>query len=198
MKAAPALGDLGFLASHRGTNVQAVLDACKTGRLGARPAVVIGNNRDAEVLARARRAALPAYHLSAETHPEPEALDRTIRDTLIRHGVGLVVLAGYMKQLGPHTLADYEGRILNVHPSLLPSFRGLRPIERALEHGVKVTGVTVHFVDEGVDTGPVILQEPVPIEPSDTPARLRERIHAVEHRLLPEAVRLYRSGALRS
>ena len=105
--AAPALEDLGFLASHRGTNVQAVFGACKTGRLGARPTVVIGNNRDAEVLARARRVALPAYHLSAETHPKPEALDRAIRDTLIRHGVGLVVLAGYMKKLGPETLAQY-------------------------------------------------------------------------------------------
>ena len=191
--AAPALGDLGFLASHRGTNVQAVLNACKTGRLGARPAVVIGNNRDAEVLARARRAALPAYHLSAETHPEPEALDRAIRDTLIRHGVGLVVLA--------ETLAQYAGRVINLHPALLPHFGGrgmygMRVHEAVLASGATETGVTIPLVDGDYDRGAVLAQCRVPVLPDDSPGSLAARVLAREHSFLVEALERILAGEL--
>jgi phosphoribosylglycinamide formyltransferase-1 len=199
--AAPALGDLGFLASHRGTNVQAVLDACKTGRLGARPAVVIGNNRDAEVLARARRAGVPAYRLSAETHPEPEALDRTIRDTLIRHGVGLVVLAGYMRKLGPETLAQYVGRVVNIHPALLPDFGGLgmygmRVHEAVLASGARETGVTIHLVDGDYDRGAILAQCRVPVLPGDSPETLAARVLAREHAFLVETLERILAGEL--
>ncbi|MGH8479559.1 MAG: phosphoribosylglycinamide formyltransferase [Gammaproteobacteria bacterium] len=201
MKAAPTLGDLGFLASHRGTNVQAVLDACQSGRLGARPAVVIGNNRDAELLARARRLALPAYHLSAETHPEREALDRTIRDTLMRHGVGLVVLAGYMKKLGPETLAQYAGRVINIHPALLPHFGGLgmygmRVHETVLASGASETGVTIHLVDGDYDRGAILAQCRVPLLPGDSPETLAARVLAREHGFLVETLERILAGEL--
>ncbi|MGH8569809.1 MAG: phosphoribosylglycinamide formyltransferase, partial [Gammaproteobacteria bacterium] len=193
MRKSTALGDLGFLASHRGTNVQAVLDACKTGRLGARPAVVIGNHRDAEVLARARRAALPAYHLSAETHPDTETLDRTIRDTLIRHEVGLVVLAGYVKKLGPETLAHYAGRVINIHPARLPHFGGLgmygmRVHEAVLASGATETGVTIHLVDGDYDRGAILAQCRVPVLAGDSPETLAARVLAREHGFLVETL----------
>jgi phosphoribosylglycinamide formyltransferase 1 len=199
--AAPALERLGFLASHRGTNVQAILDACKTRRLGARPAVVIGNNRDAEVLARARRADVPAYHLSTETHPEPEPLDRTIRDTLIRHGVGLVVLAGYMKKLGPETLAQYAGRVINIHPALLPHFGGLgmyglRVHEAVLASGASETGITIHLVDGDYDRGAILSQCRVPVLPGDSPGSLAARVLAREHAFLVETLERILAGDL--
>ncbi len=201
MRAAPALGDLGFLASHRGTNVQAVLDACKTGRLGTRPAVVIANNRDAEVLARARCAALPAYHLSAETHREPEALDRAIRDTLIRHGVGLVVLAGYLKKLGPKTLAHYAGRVINLHPALLPHFGGrgmygMRVHEAVLASGARETGVTIHLVDGDYDRGTILAQCRIPVLAGDSPGSLAARVLAREHSILVETLERILTGEL--
>ncbi|MGH8565743.1 MAG: phosphoribosylglycinamide formyltransferase [Gammaproteobacteria bacterium] len=199
--AATALGDLGFLASHRGTNLQAVLDACKTGRLRARPAVVIGNNRNAEVLARARRAGVPAYHVSTATHPDPEALDRTIRDTLIRHGVGLVVLAGYQKKLGPETLAYYARRVINIHPALLPHFGGLgmygmRVHETVLASRATETGVTIHLVDGDYDRGAILAQCRVPVLPGDSPETLAARVLAREHGFLVETLERILAGEL--
>ncbi len=202
MTGTPALTNLGLLASHRGTNVQAVLDACRTGRLKARPSVVISNNRDAEVLARARRAGIPTYHLSAAIHPEPVALDRAIRDTLVEHEVGLVLLCGYMKKLGPETLAHYAGRVVNIHPALLPRFGGpgmygLRVHEAVLASGATETGVTIHLVDEEYDRGAILAQCRVPVLPDDTPESLAARVLAREHEFLIETLQRILSSPCR-
>ncbi len=159
---------LGFLASHRGTNMQAILDACKTGRLQARPRVVISNNSDSGVLQRASKAGVPAAHLSTYTHPEPGALDGAILGLLQEHGVEVICLVGYMKRLGPRTLAAYKGRVLNIHPSLLPKFGGRgfygEVVHRAvLAAGERETGVTVHLVDKEYDHGSVLDQVQVPV-----------------------------------
>ena len=193
---------LGFLASHRGSNMQAVLDACKSGRLQAMPAVVISNNRTSEALARARREGIPDYHLSTETHPDPAALDRAILDALRRHEVDLVILAGYMKKLGPGTLAHYRNRILNIHPALLPKFggRGMygsRVHEAVLDAGEQETGVTIHLVDEEYDRGPILAQCKVPVLEHDTVDTLSQRVLAREHVFLVETLEKVLSGTLR-
>jgi phosphoribosylglycinamide formyltransferase-1 len=180
---------LGLLASHGGTNLQAVLDASREGRLEARPAVVISNNSDALAVQRARLAGVPCTHLSGHTHPDPGLLDRAICETLVRHKVDLVVLVGYVKKLGPHTLSRYRGRILNIHPALLPKHGGLgmygdRVHEAVLTAGDSMTGATVHLVDEHYDHGPIIAQSEVPVWPDDTVASLRERVLVAEHALL--------------
>ncbi len=185
---------LGFLASHRGSGVQAVVDACAGGRLAATPAVVISNNADAEVLGRAERAGLPRYHLSRATHPEPDALDAAILDALRRHQAELVLLLGYLRKLGPRTLAHYAGRVLNVHPALLPRFGGAgmygdRVHAAVLEAGEKETGVTIHVVDGEYDTGPIVAQCTVAVQPGDTVATLAERVVAREHAFLVETLR---------
>src|SRR5271156_6649647 len=155
---------LGLLASHGGSNLQAILDACRTGRLAADPGVVIANNSDAPALERARRADVPAFHLSSHTHPEPDRLDAEIKATLESHAVNLVVLAGYMKKLGPRTLERYRGRVLNIHPALLPKsgghgklggqgMYGRRVHEAVLAAVEPVSGATVHWVDEQYDHG---------------------------------------------
>jgi phosphoribosylglycinamide formyltransferase 1 len=171
---------IGVLVSGRGTNLQALIDA------GLPVVAVASSRKDAYALVRARAAGIPNAAFSLDCHPVREERDLLMATWLEEHRVELVVLAGYMHLLTPPFLARFSGRIVNVHPSLLPAFPGLRPIEDALAAGVDATGVTVHYVDEGVDTGPVIRQEPVQVEPRDT---LEERIHAVEHRLLPEVVR---------
>ncbi len=184
---------LGFLASHGGSNLQAILDACRTGRLEAEPRVVISNNSDAPALERARRAGVPAYHLGSLTHPEPGRLDEAIAATLERHEVNLIVLAGYMKKLGPRTLERYRGRVLNIHPALLPKFGGQgmygrRVHEAVLAAGEKVTGATVHLADEEYDHGAILAQRTVPIFPQDTADALAERVIRVEHELYVETL----------
>ena len=181
---------IGVLVSGEGTNLQALVDS------GLPVTAVASSKPGVRALERARHAGIPAAAFSLSDYPDRAARDDVMGDWLDAHVVDLVVCAGFMQLLTLGFLDRFPA--INVHPSLLPAFPGTTPIEDALAAGVAETGVTVHFVDEGVDTGPVILQEPVPIEPGDTPARLRERIHAVEHRLLPEAVRLYRSGVVRS
>ena len=171
---------IGVLVSGEGTNLQALIDA------GLPIRAVAANRKDAHALQRARRAGIPAATFPLDCHATRDERDLVMATWLEEHGVELVVLAGYMQLLTPAFLGRFPGRIVNVHPSLLPSFPGLHAIEDALAAGVTTTGVTVHLVDEGVDTGPVLCQEPVPIEPRET---LVERIHAVEHRLLPEVVR---------
>jgi phosphoribosylglycinamide formyltransferase 1 len=171
---------IGVLVSGNGTNLQALLDA------GLPIVAVASSRKDAYALERARAAGVPTATFSLDCHERREERDLVMATWLEEHGVELVVLAGYMQLLTPAFLARFSERIVNVHPSLLPDFPGTRAIEDALEAGVDTTGVTVHYVDEGVDTGPVISQEPVPVEPRET---LEERIHAVEHRLLPAVVR---------
>jgi phosphoribosylglycinamide formyltransferase-1 len=185
---------LGILASHGGSNMQAIIDACKSGGLPAIPRVVLSNNSASLALARARREGIPAYHLSALTHPCPEALDREILRLLQTHAVDLVVLAGYMKKLGPATLEAYRGRILNIHPALLPRFGGRGMYgrlvhEAVLAAGEATTGVTVHLVDAEYDRGPILAQREVPVRPGDTPESLAERVLREEHRLYVETLR---------
>jgi phosphoribosylglycinamide formyltransferase-1 len=171
---------IGVLASGFGSNLQALLDA------GLPVVAVASNRRDARALERARAAGVPTAVFSLDCHPDRTERDLVMATWLEEHGVELVVLAGYMHLLTKPFLDRFPGRVVNVHPSLLPAFPGLNAIEEALAAGVETTGVTVHVVDEGVDSGPVIRQEAVPVAPRET---LEERIHAVEHRLLPAVVR---------
>jgi phosphoribosylglycinamide formyltransferase-1 len=171
---------IGVLVSGEGTNLQALIDA------GLPIAAVASNRSDAGALARADAAGIPNRIFELSAYPERAARDRELADWLQLRGVDFVVLAGYMHLLTPVFLDRFRDRIVNVHPSLLPQFPGGHAIADALEAGVDTTGVTVHYVDEGVDTGAVIRQEPVAVEPRGT---LIERIHAVEHRILPEVVR---------
>jgi phosphoribosylglycinamide formyltransferase-1 len=170
---------IGVLASGEGTNLQALIDA-------ALPiAAVASNRRDARALERADAAGIPSRAFELDEYPDRSTRDRELADWLQLQGVDLVVLAGYMHLLTPAFLDRFPDRIVNVHPSLLPQFPGAQAIADALAAGVVTTGVTIHYVDEGLDTGAVIRQEPVAVEPRAT---LVERIHAVEHRLLPEVV----------
>jgi phosphoribosylglycinamide formyltransferase-1 len=171
---------IGVLVSGEGTNLQALMDA------GLPIAAVAANRADAGALARAEAAGIPNRVFELNDYSDRAARDRELADWLQLRGVDFVVLAGYMHLLTPVFLDRFRDRIVNVHPSLLPQFPGGRAIADALAAGVEMTGVTVHYVDEGLDTGAVIRQEPVPVEPHAT---LVERIHAVEHRILPEVVR---------
>jgi phosphoribosylglycinamide formyltransferase-1 len=181
---------IAVLVSGQGSNLQALIDQ------GLPLSAVASNVAGAGALDRARTAGIPAGVFALEDYRSREERDLAMAEWLGGHEVELVVCAGYMHLLTPAFLRRYTA--INVHPSLLPDFPGTTPIEDALAGGVAETGVTVHFVDEGVDSGPVIMQEPVPVHRGDTPETLRERVHEVEHRLLPEAVRLYLTGALRS
>ncbi|GBD45604.1 Phosphoribosylglycinamide formyltransferase [bacterium HR41] len=187
---------VGVLVSGRGTNLQALIDRIHR-REGIEIVAVASNRADAQGLERARRAGIETAVFSSSSYADRAARDRALGDWLAQRAVDLVVLAGFMEILSAEFVDRFRWRIVNVHPALLPAFPGTRAIEQALEYGVKVTGVTVHFVDEGVDTGPIILQEAVPVPYSRDVSELEERIHAVEHRLLPEAVRLIARGAVR-
>ncbi|HHX64545.1 MAG TPA: phosphoribosylglycinamide formyltransferase [Chloroflexi bacterium] len=192
---------LGFLASHGGSNMQAIIDACKEGRLDATPCVVISNNSNSMALERARREGIPCVHLSRVTHPDPDALDRAVLDTLRKHEVNLVVLAGYMKKLGPRTLAHYQRRILNIHPALLPRYGGKGMYgqhvhEAVLAAGESETGVTIHLVNENYDQGPIIAQRRVPVLPGDTVESLAERVLEQEHRLYAETLQRIARGEI--
>jgi phosphoribosylglycinamide formyltransferase-1 len=170
---------IGVLVSGKGTNLQALVD----GRLPI--SAVASNRKDAYALVRAREAGIPTATFSLDCHADRTERDLVMATWLEEHDVELVVLAGYMHLLTAPFLQRFPGRIVNVHPSLLPAFPGMHPIADAIAAGVATTGVTIHYVDEGLDTGDVIRQEEVPVEPRET---LEDRIHAVEHRLLPEVV----------
>ena len=190
---------LGVLASHGGTNLQAIIDSCRSAAADAEVRVVISNNSRSLALERARRANIPASHLSSGTHPAPDLLDEAITETLQRHGVQVVALAGYMKMLGPRTLDAYRNRILNVHPALLPKFGGPgmygeRVHEAVLASGDSVSGVTIHLVDEEYDHGPVVAQTQVPVLPDDTPDTLAARVLEQEHILYPETIQRIATG----
>jgi phosphoribosylglycinamide formyltransferase 1 len=192
---------LGFLASHGGSNVQAILDACRDGRLEAEPCVVISNNSDAMVLDRAMAARVPAFHLSSHIHPDPARLDDAILATLEKHRVNLIVLAGYMKKLGPKTLARYRGRVLNIHPALLPKHGGQGMFghhlhEAVLAAGEKESGATVHIADAEYDEGRILAQKKVPVKADDTPESLAERVLAVEHQLYAETLQRIAAGEI--
>ena len=181
---------IGVLVSGEGSNLQALLDA------GLPVVAVASNNTKAKALDRAARAGVEAAAFPAVEFESRERRDEELAEWLAERGVELVVLAGYMQLLSAPFLERFPGRILNVHPSLLPAFPGAHAVEDALAHGVKVTGATVHFVDEGIDTGPIVFQEAVEVREGDSAETLHARIQQVEHRLLPKAARLFLDGKL--
>jgi phosphoribosylglycinamide formyltransferase 1 len=191
---------LGVLASGRGSNLQALIDAIDSGTVQARIAVVISNKKDALALERARIHGVTDVFLDpkpyADMMDKREAYDHGILDILRKYDVDLVLLAGYMKIVTPVLIEAYRNRMMNIHPSLLPSFPGLEAQKQALEWAVKVSGCTVHFVTEGVDEGPIILQAAVPVLERDSPETLAARILVEEHKIYPRAVQLYAEGRL--
>lgn len=198
---APRLVRLGILASGRGSNLQAIIEAIERHALSAEVAVVLSNKQDAVALERARKHGAPAVWLDPKPfagRPESrEAYDRAVLEVLQKHEVDLVLLAGYMKIVTTVLVSAYENRMMNIHPSLLPSFPGLDVQKKAIEHGCKIAGCTVHFVTEGVDEGPIIIQAAVPIAEGDTADTLAARILEHEHHIYPRAIQLYAEGRLR-
>lgn len=184
---------IAVLISGEGTNLQALLDSVH-GRDGIEIVGVASSRAEARGLERARAVGVATAAFVLAEQPDREARDRALGDWLDEHEVNLVVLAGFMEILSGAFIRRFAGRILNVHPSLLPAFTGIRAIEQALAYGVKILGVTVHLVDEGVDTGPIVLQEAIDCPYSRDIAEAEQRIHEVEHRLLPHAVRLFAQG----
>jgi phosphoribosylglycinamide formyltransferase 1 len=193
--------NIGFLASHGGSNMQAIIDACKSRKLKATPAVVISNNSNSGAIAKAKTEGVPYYYMSGKTHPGPGELDEAILNTFIHHQVDVVVLAGYMKKLGPKTLAHFRGRILNIHPALLPKFGGegmygIHVHEAVIAAGEEESGVTIHFVDEQYDTGAILAQTRVPVMPDDTPETLAARVLEQEHILYTETLQKIVTGEI--
>lgn len=199
---------LGVLASGRGSNLQAIIDAIESGTLKANLALVLSNKSDAQALERARKHGAPAVFLDAKpfstksTDPREkqaarEAYDRAVLDALKQYDVELVALAGYMRIVTRVLIDSYPTRMMNIHPSLLPSFPGLDVQQKALDWGVKIAGCTVHFVTEGVDEGPIILQTSVPVLDGDSAETLAARILIEEHKIYPRAIQLYAEGRLR-
>jgi phosphoribosylglycinamide formyltransferase-1 len=184
------------LASGAGTNLQALIDRVH-GREGVELVAVASDRPAAQALERARAAGVAAEAFLLGAHQNRAGRDRAMASWLAERETELVVLAGYMQLLSPEFLSRFPGRVINVHPALLPAFPGIGAVEQALEYGVKVFGVTVHFVDEGVDTGPVILQRAIELPDAREPAEVLERLHPIEHQLLPEAVRMIAAGAVR-
>jgi phosphoribosylglycinamide formyltransferase-1 len=183
--------NIAVLASGSGSNLQAIIDAVERGDIrGGRVSLVISDRKGAYALERARQKGIPALHFSPGKYSSREEYDRALVTYLERRRTDLVVLAGFMRLLTPYFVLCYHQRLLNIHPALLPSFPGGHGVEEALAYGVKVTGCTVHFVDEGMDTGIIILQEAVPVYDDDSKETLHQRIHAVEHRLYPRAIDL--------
>jgi phosphoribosylglycinamide formyltransferase-1 len=186
----------GALISGTGTNLQAFIDRIAAGRLDCTLRVVISNRPDAAGLARAARAGIPTRVIDHRAFPAREAFDSALVAALREAGVELVLLAGFDRLVTPVLLTAYPRRIMNVHPALLPAFKGLHAQRQALAYGVKVVGATVHFVDEETDHGPIIIQGAVGVEPGDTEETLRARILAVEHEIYPTAVQLFAEGRL--
>ena len=187
--------NVAVLASGAGTNLQALLDTVH-GRDGIAVVAVASDKPEAMALARARDAGIPVAAFPVRDFADRAERDRTMGDWLAERSAELVVLAGYMQLLSPGFLGRFPGRVINVHPALLPAFPGLAAVQQALDYGVKVFGVTIHFVDEGVDTGPVILQRALELPDASSADEVLERLHPLEHDLLPAAVRLIASGAV--
>ena len=185
---------IAVLISGRGSNLQAIIDAIAEGRLNAVIAVVVSSKADAPGVLRAREAGIEALHLSPRAYADRDSYDRAMVDLLKQREVSFVCLAGFMRLVGAPLVEVYRHRILNIHPSLLPSFPGLDAQRQALEHGVRITGATVHLVTSGLDDGPIVLQSPVPVLETDTVETLSARILVEEHRLYPEAIGLVLGG----
>jgi len=188
---------IGVLVSGNGTNLQAILDRCADGTLSAEIACVISNKAEAHALERARKHGIPTVHIDHRDFPGRAHYDAELVDTLRKHDVGLVVLAGFMRIITPVLIDAFPAAIMNIHPALLPAFPGLHAQQQALEHGVRITGCTVHFVDAGTDTGPIILQSAVAVDTEDTEETLSAKIQLEEHRIYPQAIQLFADGRLK-
>lgn len=188
--------NIGVLVSGSGSNLQAIIDRIEDGTLNARITCVITNNPDAYARERTARHGIPCIVLNHRDFAGREAYDAALVETLGAHDVRLVVLAGFMRIITPVLLGAFPHSVMNIHPALLPAFPGLHAQRQAIEYGVKVSGCTVHFVDEGTDTGPIIIQAAVPVLDNDTEDSLAARIQAEEHRIYPEAIRLFSAGRL--
>lgn len=184
------------LASGNGSNLQAIIQAVRSKRIKANLALVVSDRADAFALERARKAKIPNAVLNPKNFPDRESFDRMLVEQLNASKIDFVVLAGFMRILSPLFIQSFSQKILNIHPSLLPAFKGAHAIKDAFDYGVKTTGVTVHFVDEKVDHGAIIAQEAVQILAKDTLVKLERKIHSVEHRLYPKVVALFAAGKL--
>ena len=190
--------NIAVFVSGNGTNLQALVDSEKKGDLAqAKIVLVVSDNPEAYALKRAEEAGIKTFVLEAKGFKSREEYDKEIMEQLKTEKIELIVLAGFMRLLSDHFVDEYYGRVINIHPALLPSFKGTHGIKDAFDYGVKVTGVTVHFVNKELDAGPIILQSPVRVEEKDTPETLEAKIHELEHELYPEAVRLFAQGRLR-
>ncbi len=188
--------NIGVLASGRGTNLQAIIEAIKEGKIEGRISIVISDNPDAFALKRAKQNNIETEYINFKSFKNREDYDKEIMECLKEKDIDLVVLAGYMRILSSYFIKMYKNRIMNIHPALLPSFPGLHAQRQAVEYGVKISGCTVHFVDEGVDSGPVILQKAVEVKDNDTEESLAERILKEEHQIYPRAIQLFCQGRL--
>lgn len=188
---------IAIFASGSGTNFQVIVDAVKAGTLSVEIGCLVCDRSDAYVIQRAEREQVPSLLFSPRSFESKEAFEQEVVHELTERNIDFIVLAGYMRLIGPTLLQAYEGRIVNIHPSLLPAFPGKDGIGDALEYGVKVTGVTIHFVDEGMDTGPIIAQVSVPIMEGDTKESLAERIHKEEHIWYPQVIQWIADGKVK-
>lgn len=185
------------LASGRGSNLKAIIDAVNLGEITATLRLVISDKKDAYALEHARQASIPAIFINPKDFPDRESFDRAVVECLKEYKIDFIVLAGFMRLLSGYFIRQYPNKILNIHPSLLPAFKGTHAIRDAFNEKVKVTGPTVHFVVEEMDAGPIILQEKVAVEPDDTLESLTEKIHQAEHRIYPRAIALFARGKLK-
>jgi len=188
---------VGVLASGRGSNFQSIIDAISDNRLKATVCLLITDNSSAFAIERARKHGIDHLVLNPKEFPSKDAFYAAIAEALKKKDVGLVVLAGFMRIVGKPLIEAFPNRIMNIHPALLPSFTGLHAQKQAIDYGVKIAGCTVHFVDEGMDTGPVIIQAAVPVYHRDTEESLSERVLKLEHKIYPEAIRLFSEGRLK-
>jgi len=189
--------NIAVFASGNGSNFQAIADAIMEGRIKARLELLVCDKPTAYVLERAKSFGVESLLIEKNNFSSKEEYERQILKKLKEKNIGLVVFAGYMKMVGPDILKAYKDKIINIHPALLPCFKGTEGIKDAFDYGVKVTGVTIHFVDEGMDSGPIIMQEAVEIKSNDTQETLSKNIHKVENRIYPEVIRLFVEGRLK-
>ena len=189
--------NIAALCSGSGTNLQAIIDAVKSGYIKAKIALVVSDNTNAYAITRAKSAGIETLYLNPKEYKSREDYDRAIVKNLKTKDTGLVVLAGFMRLMSPFFVNEFKGKIMNIHPALLPSFKGTHGVRDALEYGVKVTGPTVHFVDDKLDNGPIILQRAVEVKDDDTEETLLERVHKEEHEIYPEAIKLFVEGRLK-
>lgn len=187
---------LGILASGRGSNLQSIIDNIKSGKLEAEIKIIISDHHNSGALIRAEKYNIDGYFINPDIFRTKQEFEEAMINQLIKYEVELVIMAGFMRILSPYFLRYYPERVMNIHPSLLPAFPGLNAQQQALEYGVKISGCTVHFVDEGMDTGPVIIQAAVPVKEDDTEETLSKRILEQEHIIYPEAIRLFARNRL--